>query len=266
MQLVALACLAARASALTVLWPMLAVPRSHSRVHMQRSRNLFAQLAPGWVTGIDEASGMTYYYNEQTGQSQWEPPEAGTAQQGYDQQDYALQQQQWQPSLGGSGRFLLRLVPVTGARSPIRRGGKANLAGGDEQIIGRFDMVDQDVYVSRKQCILQVAADGTATLTSLGKPPTLVRGRDGGPWYGLRKDETHVLSDGAEICLTGKAPNILAGQAVGQDFFNTGPQAVFICECRQGEGGGGMSGNNDVVQYSEDGCWMWNGVEWIPAQ
>ena len=31
-------------------------------------------LPPGWVSGVDQASGQTYYYNEQTGQSQWEPP------------------------------------------------------------------------------------------------------------------------------------------------------------------------------------------------
>lgn len=28
----------------------------------------------GWVSGVDEQSGQIYYYNEQTGQSQWEPP------------------------------------------------------------------------------------------------------------------------------------------------------------------------------------------------
>eukprot|EP00966_Prymnesium_polylepis_P277183 6404267-Prymnesium_polylepis.1 len=31
----------------------------------------------GWVMGVDEQSGQTYYYNEQTGESQWEPPPAG---------------------------------------------------------------------------------------------------------------------------------------------------------------------------------------------
>jgi hypothetical protein len=32
------------------------------------------QLPPGWVAGIDQASGQQYYYNDQTGQSQWDPP------------------------------------------------------------------------------------------------------------------------------------------------------------------------------------------------
>ena len=38
-------------------------------------------LPPGWVTDIDKASGMTYYFNERTGDSQWEPPERATAKQ-----------------------------------------------------------------------------------------------------------------------------------------------------------------------------------------
>ena len=33
------------------------------------------QLPAGWITGVDEASGQRYYYNEQTGQSQWELPQ-----------------------------------------------------------------------------------------------------------------------------------------------------------------------------------------------
>ena len=33
------------------------------------------QLPAGWITGVDEASGQQYYYNEQTGQSQWDPPQ-----------------------------------------------------------------------------------------------------------------------------------------------------------------------------------------------
>jgi hypothetical protein len=32
-------------------------------------------LPAGWITGVDPSSGQTYYYHEQTGQSQWEPPQ-----------------------------------------------------------------------------------------------------------------------------------------------------------------------------------------------
>lgn len=34
-----------------------------------------AQLPPGWVTGVDPSTGQQYYYNEQTGASQWDPPQ-----------------------------------------------------------------------------------------------------------------------------------------------------------------------------------------------
>eukprot|EP00320_Phaeocystis_rex_P014265 CAMPEP_0119072416 /NCGR_PEP_ID=MMETSP1178-20130426/58354_1 /TAXON_ID=33656 /ORGANISM="unid sp, Strain CCMP2000" /LENGTH=203 /DNA_ID=CAMNT_0007054415 /DNA_START=58 /DNA_END=669 /DNA_ORIENTATION=- len=46
---------------------------------VQRSRKLVAQYAQdlptGWNAGIDPASGSMYYFNKQTGQSQWEPPQ-----------------------------------------------------------------------------------------------------------------------------------------------------------------------------------------------
>jgi len=32
-------------------------------------------LPVGWAAAVDPGSGQTYYYNEQTGQSQWEPPQ-----------------------------------------------------------------------------------------------------------------------------------------------------------------------------------------------
>lgn len=32
-------------------------------------------LPPGWISGVDPSSGAQYYYNEQTGVSQWEPPQ-----------------------------------------------------------------------------------------------------------------------------------------------------------------------------------------------
>ena len=32
-------------------------------------------LPEGWVADVDQASGDTYYYNEYTGLSQWEPPQ-----------------------------------------------------------------------------------------------------------------------------------------------------------------------------------------------
>jgi hypothetical protein len=60
---------------------------------VQRTRQLFAQLAD-WTPLVDEVSGGTYYYNEQTGQSQWESPQAAAAQQEYGDQAA------WQPPQG----------------------------------------------------------------------------------------------------------------------------------------------------------------------
>ena len=64
---------AATAAALTALRPTLA-PTALGRA--QRSRQLFAHLLHGWDIKTDEASGDTYYYNEQTGESQWTKPKA----------------------------------------------------------------------------------------------------------------------------------------------------------------------------------------------
>lgn len=32
-------------------------------------------LPPGWVAEVDASSGDTYYFNEQTGESSWDPPQ-----------------------------------------------------------------------------------------------------------------------------------------------------------------------------------------------
>ena len=84
----AFACLAT-VTALTAMPALTPVPRAPLG-HLQRSRTLFAQVA-AWTTRADP-NGDTYYYNEQTGQSQWEPP-----QQEYGSYDaYAQQQAQQQ--------------------------------------------------------------------------------------------------------------------------------------------------------------------------
>ena len=81
--MVAFACLTATAIAVVrppPLSPWTLTPTSR----VQRSK-ICAQLPAGWISATDE--GGQYYYNEQTGQSQWEPP----AQQGYGATpDYAV--------------------------------------------------------------------------------------------------------------------------------------------------------------------------------
>ena len=175
------ACLAATTAALTAAPALTAVPAlaAVSRVqldHVQRSRKLFAQIADGWTTRADP-NGDTYYYNEQTGQSQWEPPPS--AQQ------------------GTGAPVLWRVVPAAGVYTEytVRRG--------EQQVLGHKDLVDQHkTSVSEAQCIVEVADDGSAKLVTLGNRPTGLRARYGAPSYGLRRDgPPHVLVDGEEIIL-----------------------------------------------------------------
>jgi len=192
----------------------------------QRSRQPCAQ----WAVYVDEASGETYYYNEQTRESAWELP------------------------VDGSGpRVRWELHTSSGVHSPLRRGGLAALCNGDEQILGRFDMVEQDPFISRAQCVVHVAADGSASLTSLGKPPTMVRADSDAPWYAIFKDQTEPLIDGVQICL-----------AKYSETSRRKP-AIFTCFCRAVEGDLGTGMGAGDVQYSEDGLWMWDGAEWVPA-
>ena len=93
-----LACLLACLATTVVALQTTATLRAVGRVPLgclPRSRQLVAtmrDLPAGWTTGFDQANQATYYVNEQTGQSQWEPP-----QQEYGSYDaYAQQQAQQQ--------------------------------------------------------------------------------------------------------------------------------------------------------------------------
>ena len=105
-------------------------------------------------------------------------------------------------------------------------------------------MLEQNLYISRMQCIVQVAADGTATLVSTGKPPTAVRAPNDS-WYSvwLTNGEQHALVNGEQIGLDCKNP---------EGYF-------FTVTCEEDASAYGK-------QYSDDGNWMWNGTEWVPAR
>lgn len=77
-RLVVLASCAATAAAL--LWPM-PPPMRQPASRAQRAGPLFNAVGQ-WTAMVDEASGQTFYYNEQTGESQWDAPTgmAGEAQ------------------------------------------------------------------------------------------------------------------------------------------------------------------------------------------
>jgi len=142
----------------------------------------------GWAAGVDWASGATYYYHEQTGHSQWEPP--------------ATQQ-------GSGAQVVWRLAGSPGVTGFVDKGSHFQqddyalpykLRHGDEQVLSRFHMVDQKLTVSRKQAIVQVHADGSAALTSLGRGPTLWRAL-GMAWVALQAGDSLGLTDGDQVSL-----------------------------------------------------------------
>ena len=71
---------------------------------------------------------------------------------------------------------------------------------GEELTLGRWNMMQPSPYVSRAQCKVVIMADGTAILTSVGKPPTGIRAR-GGQWNALYFGQHHILSDGDQVSL-----------------------------------------------------------------
>ena len=208
--------------------------RSHSRA--QRTSKLEAQA--GWSTGVDAETGATFYYNSD-GAWQWQPPPAAAAQRAYGTQ------------------VLWHFQPAWGVHSSYA------VRNGEEQVLGRFDMLEQKPTVSRMQCLVRVAADGSARLFSLGKRPTGLRARHGAPWYGLETDPTlcnsHVLVPGEQI-----AVDIDSGESFG--WQGTPYTAVFTCHVEQGgmqqpEAGGYQQqhGGYGYEQHGQQGGYGYGG-------
>jgi hypothetical protein len=217
----AFACLAT-VTALTAMPALTPVSRAPLG-HLQRSQTLFAQVAAGWTTRADP-NGDTYYYNEQTGQSQWDPPQAEAG-----------------------APVLWRIMPAAGVITEyaVRRG--------EQQVLGCNDLAEQKGTIPDAQCVVQVAADGTATLVSLGSRCTGLRARYGAPSYGLRKDgPPHALADGEEIILDVGHPE----------------SSVFTCQAERGtdsgmggypqQGGAQLAGWTTRVDESTGSAYYYN--------
>ena len=71
---------------------------------------------------------------------------------------------------------------------------------GEDQVLSRWNMMNEALTVSRVQCMVRVLADGTPTLVGCGKAPSLFRAF-GGPWSPLYKGESVLLSDGLQVSL-----------------------------------------------------------------
>ena len=191
----------------------------------------------GWTTCIDPSSGSTYYYNEQTGQSQWDPPFAETPEEDEPPKVF------WQlASFSGVAGFDFTQegkhynswgLHAAAAAEPLPYA----LCAGDKQVLSRWNMVNQKLTVSRKQAKVECLGDGTATLTSVGKGPTLWRGQQsGGGWVALYQGDKVALSHGDHISLDCNDPDA----------------AVFICESEDAmEQQGGQQGGYVHVQQQD---------------
>ena len=181
---------------------------------VRRSRKLLAH--NGWSAGVDQITGATYYINENTGQSQWEPP-------------YQAQQPNYGAPPGFSAvtglwrvegfagvtgfDFIMdgRVIPVENAPFTGLMHGTVQqkhsvlpyeLLNGDEVVLSRWNMLQQILTVSRMQCAVKCLDDGTAILISCGRGPTLFRGYEsGGNWVALQQGESLGLSDGDQVSL-----------------------------------------------------------------
>lgn len=153
-----------------------------------------AQPASPWTTAVDPSSGVTYYYNEQTGQARWDPPHQAHRHEG---------------SHGGA-QMIWRVASVSGW-GPMGSAGRYTLRTGRCHLIvlGRYDMelhAPRRPYVSRRQCEVQLQADGTITLTSTGQPPTLWRPRDRSEWVALNGGDWLTLTDGDQVSVDAHDP------------------------------------------------------------
>ena len=91
---------------------------------------------------------------------------------------------------------------------------------GGEQVLGRYDMMDQEITVSREQAIVRVAQDGKANLISIGRGPTYWREHQMGQWSLLQRDSAKPLSSGYQICLDTNNKNAIF--TVAGPFDNNG--------------------------------------------
>jgi len=176
---------------------------------MQGGQQAHAQnniLPVGWTTGVDPASGSTFFFNEQTGESLWEPPQQSAQR----------------------GTKVLWNVRRADGKTPWishrytdtpRFAGKYALRNGEEAVLGRWDVDEKKPtrpWVSREQCALKIADDGTPTLVSRGKAPTgwrtpgdwpnAVRQAGAIPWQWLGKGEERVLADGDQVSVDYQDP------------------------------------------------------------
>ena len=207
----------------------------------------------GWVALVDPGSGQTYYKHSLSGESQWEVPQTTTGTplwsidglagvagfSGVEGFTCTRDGTFTSFTLGGatltSGQMLTN-DDDSQHKLQHERGGRPcqlpySFGIGDEKVLGRFNMVNPNLSVSRGQCTIRCTVDGGAILASDGDSPTLVRS-PGGEWEAIYKDQQRFLNEGDQIGLDSNNPE----------------GALFVCN-RAGAGGGG--GGDWVAQVDE---------------
>lgn len=159
--------------------------------------------------------------------------QGGYAQQGGYGQQGGYAQQGGYDQQAGPQILLHGTQGVTGHNQHIFGREKANYMNlpytvrvGDEHVLGRYNMMMPEIHVSRVQCIVQVAPDGTPYLYSCGKPATGCRQGPGAPWFWVQKGQSQALASGSQISLDVSNPEA----------------AVFTCEIGNQGGAYGQQG------------------------
>ena len=81
-----------------------------------------------------------------------------------------------------------------------------SLCNGEEQVLSRWNMIEQSLTVSRRQCTVQ-CIDGCATLISMGRSPTLWREHAASPWCTVSNGESLILAEGHQLSLDCNDPD-----------------------------------------------------------
>lgn len=196
-----------------------------------------------WIKLHDDA-GRPYYYNEHSGEAQWEMPKA-SAEQVLWRIDGVAGVAGFSGVAGFVGASKYNFYQLERGRDGRPCQLPYDLGVGDEKALSRWNMVTMRATVSRKQCVVKCQADGTVTLDSEGKSPTLWR-QPGGYWCPVHAGDRVTLSHGDQLSLDCNDPE-------GAVF---GVESVVQAQggyATQGQGGYAMQGQGGYAVQGQGG-------------
>ena len=116
--------------------PPVAVAADSISQQVAQQNDAQQELPVGWTMGFDSSCGSYYYFNAQTGQSQWEAPH-------FVAQQEPAEQPVFKVATATQQGVVCTMKSATGWGP--RYSGKYTLKNGDEEILGRYDM-DREYY------------------------------------------------------------------------------------------------------------------------